>query len=121
MGLIQPKGLVPSRSLAEPRGLNTLALWVKACLGPAESCCVHQLPRILPKDGWKSHKNIKDVCLELNDGTRAEAQEEGGRSTCTLTLGCQFSYCFWRLAPMVSRAFCGLMDRGSVEGITQIT
>lgn len=31
----------------------------------------------------------------------------------SLTLGCQFSYCFCRLAPMVSRAFCGLMDRGS--------
>lgn len=32
-----------------------------------------------------------------------------------LTLGCQFSYCFCRLAPIVSKAFCGLIDRGSAQ------
>lgn len=30
-----------------------------------------------------------------------------------LTLGCQFSYCFCKFAPMVSRAFWGPIDRGS--------
>lgn len=32
-----------------------------------------------------------------------------------LTRGCQFSYCFCKFAPMVSRAFCGPIDRGSAE------
>lgn len=33
----------------------------------------------------------------------------------SLTRGCQFSYCFCRLAPMVSRAFWGPIDKGSEE------
>lgn len=44
---------------------------------------------------------------------RCHAYRCWGGAQGILTLGCQFSYCFCKFAPMVSRAFWGPIDRGS--------
>lgn len=49
----------------------------------------------------------------LSETETEEKKEEGAVGVNLLTRGCQFSYCFCRLAPIVSKAFCGLIDKGS--------
>lgn len=62
-----------------------------------------------------SSPGFKD-CLTAR--SRSPLQETQRTADRRLTRGCQFSYCFCKFAPMVSRAFCGPIDRGS-EGATE--
>lgn len=55
---------------------------------------------------WFETKQLKFPC-------KREQKNKYSR----LTLGCQFSYCFCKFAPMVSRAFWGPIDKGSVEAM----
>lgn len=55
------------------------------------------------------------VELRGDDANSSRLVQRLFESSSCLTLGCQFSYCFCRLAPMVSRAFWGPIDKGSEE------
>lgn len=97
--------------LAKKYPLETLGFWQ-----PARMCSSWWMTEATNAARAPCHTTAHTsvFCLSWKSTVkRCHAYSCRGGAQGILTLGCQFSYCFCKFAPMVSRAFWGPIDRGS--------